>query len=428
MMLHAEIPEVRELLLKGQFGLEKESLRIDENGNMAHTPDPFPEDEHIVRDFCENQTEINTSVLKSAKEAVESLESHYVRIQKILAELPDREYLWPFSNPPYIRDEDDVPVAKFEGEDASKTEYRYYLADRYGRYKMAFSGIHVNFSFDEELLKRNFKYSGETDYKTYKNQLYVMLAKKMAVYGWILTAVTAASPLLDTSFVEKGREGGEVFNGMASVRCSETGYWNYFTPLLDYTDLQSYTDRMQYYVDEELLAFPTELYYPIRLKPRGKNDLNKLREDGVSHIELRMFDLNPLVPVGVDWRDVEFAHLLMVWLASTPDIKVTRKDQVQAVQNFKNAAHYDLKTVKIMIPGGEVHTVAHTAKDVISEMKEFYQDYPEEVHEILNFEYEKFVDAKNRYAWKVREEYSGEYVKKGMELAKKRAEEAIMKG
>ena len=427
-MLHAEIPEVRELLLEGQFGLEKESLRIDKNGNMAHTPDPFPEDEHIVRDFCENQTEINTSVLKSAKEAVESLEDHHIRIQKMLAKLPEREYLWPFSNPPYIRNESDVPVAKFEGEDAAKTEYRHYLSDRYGRYKMAFSGIYVNFSFSEELLQRNFKYTDETDYKEYKNKLYVMLAKKMAIYSWILTAVTAASPLLDISYVEKGREGGEVFNGMASVRCSETGYWNYFTPLFDYTDLKSYTDRMQYYVDEGLLSFPTELYYPIRLKPRGKNDLNKLREDGVSHIEMRMFDLNPLVPAGVDWRDVEFAHLLIVWLASTPDIQIARKDQVQAVQNFKNAAHYDLKTVKIMMPDGDVHSVAHTAKSIIAEMKEFYQDYPEDVHEILDFQMSKFTDPdNNRYAWIVRKEYSDEFVKKGLELAKKRADEALMK-
>lgn len=426
-MLHAEIPEIREVLLEGCFGLEKESLRIDENGYLAHTPDPFPENEHIVRDFCENQTEINTPVLKSAKEAVDSLESYYILIQKALAELPNREYLWPFSNPPYIRNEEDVPVAKFEGEDASKTEYRYYLSDRYGRYKMAFSGIHVNFSFSEELLEKNFKYSGETDYKEYKNQLYVVLAKKMAVYGWILTAITAASPLLDTSYVEKKREGGEVFNGMASVRCSELGYWNYFTPLFDYTDLRAYTDRMQYYVEEGLLAFPTELYYPIRLKPRGKNDLNKLREEGVSHIEMRMFDLNPLVPVGVDWRDVEFAHLLLVWLASTPDFEVLRKDQVQAVQNFKNAAHYDLKTVKIMTPDGEVHTVAHAAKNVITQMKEFYKGYPAEVHEILDFENSKFVDADNRYARKVRKQFAGEFVKKGLELAKQRAEEAVTK-
>ena len=426
-MLYAKIPEVRELLLQGEFGLEKESLRVDENGYLAHTPDPFPEDDHIVRDFCENQTEINTPVLKSAREAVDSLETYYIQIQKKLAKLPNREYLWPFSNPPYIRNEEDIPVAKFEGENAAKTEYRYYLSDRYGRYKMTFSGIHVNFSFDEELLKRSFHYSKEVDYDTYKNQLYVMLAKKMAVYGWILVAVTAASPLLDVSYMEKGREGAEVFNGMASVRCSEIGYWNYFTAIFDYTDINTYTDSIQKYVDDGLLAFPTELYYPIRLKPRGKNSLKTLREEGVNHIELRMFDLNPLVPVGVDWRDVEFAHLLLVWLAATPDQEVSRKDQVQAAQNFKNAAHYDLKTVKIVAPTGEVDTVALAARNVISSMKEFYKDFPEEVHEILDFEDEKFVDGDNRYAWKIRKEFSGEYVKKGLELAKKRFEEARLK-
>lgn len=426
-MLYAKMPEVRELLLQGEFGLEKESLRVDENGYLAHTPDPFQEDDHIVRDFCENQTEINTPVLKSAKEAVDSLETYYIQIQKKLAKLPNREYLWPFSNPPYIRNEEDIPVAKFEGENATKTEYRYYLSDRYGRYKMTFSGIHVNFSFDEELLKRSFRYSKEVDYDTYKNQLYVMLAKKMAVYGWILVAVTAASPLLDVSYMEKGREGSEVFNGMASVRCSEIGYWNYFTAIFDYMDIKSYTDSIQKYVDDGLLAFPTELYYPIRLKPRGKNSLKTLREEGVNHIELRMFDLNPLIPVGVDWRDVEFAHLLLVWLAATPDQEVSRKDQVQAAQNFKNAAHYDLKTVKIVAPTGEVDTVALAARNVISSMKEFYKDFPEEVHEILDFEDEKFVDGDNRYAWKIRKEFSGEYVKKGLELAKKRFEEARLK-
>lgn len=205
-MLHAEIADVKEVLLKGEFGLEKESLRVDKNGYLVHTRHPFPEDDHIVRDFCENQTEINTPVLKSAKEAVKSLEKYYLKIQRTLAKLPEKEYLWPFSNPPYIRNEDDVPVAVFEGENASKMEYRYYLSDRYGRYKMTFSGIHVNFSFDEELLRRDFRYQEESDFEIYKDQLYVNLAKQMAVYGWILVAVTAASPLLDTSYMEKGLE------------------------------------------------------------------------------------------------------------------------------------------------------------------------------------------------------------------------------
>ena len=103
-----------------------------------------------------------------------------------------RENLWPFSNPPYIGNEDDIPVAIFEGGRASKTAYREYLSDRYGRYKMAVSGIHFNYSFDEELLQRDFALSGETDYTEYKNQFYVVLAERAVAYGWLMVAVTAA--------------------------------------------------------------------------------------------------------------------------------------------------------------------------------------------------------------------------------------------
>lgn len=423
-MLHATDPEVRKLLLHGNFGLEKESLRVDENGYLAHTRHPFPYDDHIVRDFCENQTEINTPVHKSAHEAVEALNGYYQEIQKKLASLPNREYLWPFSNPPYIRNEDDIPIAHFEGGKASKTKYREYLSDRYGRYKMTFSGIHVNFSFADELLEKDFAVSGESDFTEYKNQLYVTLAEQVAACGWILVAITAASPLLDSSFVEKGTFDRDTFNGMASARCSEMGYWNFFAPIFDYSNIRAYADSIQRYVDDGLLKFPTELYYPVRLKPRGLNNLNTLREDGVNHIELRMFDLNPLVPCGVEEKDVAFAQLLLVWLASIPRQEFPHRAQVQAIQNFKNAAHYDLKTVKIVVPTGEVYTVTEAALKMLASMREFYHDFPDEIHKILDFEEAKFIDGDNRYAWKIRKQFADGYAQKGLALAKQRQEEA----
>ena len=423
-MLHIENPEIRELLLKGNFGLEKESLRVDGDGFLCHTWHPFPNDDHIVRDFCENQTEINTPVAHSPAEAVASLDHYYRKIQRVLRELSPREYLWPFSNPPYIRNEDDVPVAIFEGGRASKTEYREYLSDRYGRYKMAFSGIHFNYSFDEELLRKDFALSGATDFTEYKNELYIVLAERAVAYGWLMVAITAASPLLDSSFVEKGKFDHDHFSGMASVRCGEMGYWNFFAPVFKYTNVREYADSIQKYVDDGLLRAPTELYYPIRLKPRGKNILSVLRNEGVDHIELRMIDLNPLVPVGVEVKDVFFAQLLLVWLAATPRQPFSVKDQVQAVQNFKNAAHYDLKTVKIVVPDGTVYSVAEAALRVLGMMREFYRDFPADVQEVLDFQTAKFVDADNRYAWILRKQFADGYVKKGLELAKKRQEEA----
>ena len=58
---------------------------------------------------------------------------------------------------------------------------------------------------------------------------------------------------------------------MASVRCSELGYWNFFAPVFDYTNLTRYADSIQRYVDDGLIRYATELYYPIRLKPAGEN-------------------------------------------------------------------------------------------------------------------------------------------------------------
>lgn len=423
-MLHTDYPEVRELLLSGHFGLEKESLRIDGEGYLAHTRHPFPGDSHIVRDFCENQTEINTPVFDNAKDAVEALDAYYREIQRKLKKLPEREYLWPFSNPPYIKNEEDIPIAHFEGGEAGKTKYREYLSDRYGRYKMTFSGIHVNYSFDEELLRRDFARSGEQDFQEYKNQLYVVLAERAAAYGWLLVAVTAASPLLDGSFVEKKKYDEDAFNGMASVRCSEMGYWNFFAPVFDYTDVRAYADSIQKYVDEGFLKAPSELYYPVRLKPAGKNNLKQLKEQGVNHIELRMFDINPLVSCGLEERDVEFAQLFLAWLASTPREDFSKKAQVQAVQNFKNAAHYDLKTVKIVMPDGEVYPVTEAALRVLASMQEFYRDFPEGIQEILRFQEEKFRDSGKRYAFQIREQFGDGYVKKGLALAKQRQEEA----
>ena len=229
---------------------------------------------------------------------------------------------------------------------------------------------------------------------------------------------------MDSSFVEKGKFDTDTFNGLASTRCSELGYWNYFVPIFDYSNIRAYADSIQHYVDAGLLRFPTELYYPIRLKPRGENKLETLREQGVDHIELRMFDLNPLVPTGIEERDLAFAQLFLVWLASTPREEFSTKAQVQAVQNFKNAAHYDLKTVKIVPPSGKVCSVAHAALDVLDRMKAFYRDFPEEVRAVLNFQREKFIDAENRYAWKIRHTFDGGFVKKGLTLARQRQEEA----
>ncbi len=104
------------------IGLEKEALRVTRDGFFSHTPHPFAGDKYIVRDFCENQTEINTPPMGSPEEAVNSLLFHTKRLKKKLSQLDEPEILWRFSNPPYIRNEEDIPIAQFDGDEREKTE------------------------------------------------------------------------------------------------------------------------------------------------------------------------------------------------------------------------------------------------------------------------------------------------------------------
>ena len=58
-------------------------------------------------------------------------------------------------------------------------------------------------------------------------------------------------------------------------------------------------------------------------------------------------------------------------------------------------------------------------------MKEFYQDFPNEVMEVLDFEQNKFRNHENRYAWKVRQEFGKDFVKNGLEHAKQQQEAMV---
>ena len=438
-----QIKPFRDHLFCGTFGLEKEGLRVDANGRFAHTPHPFSDSDGIGRDFSESQTEINTGVCSTAEEVMEELSEKTTMIHRRLDALPEKEYLWPFSNPPYIRNELDIPIARFYGDEAYKTAYREYLSDRYGRYKMAFSGIHVNYAFDEQLLREVYEqfkkerctFSAENaqglscnigvpdagmGYRAFKDAFYLKLAAQCAAYGWIVTALTAASPVMDGSYMEKHAAGKDLFLGLASVRSSELGYWNFFAPVFDYSSLEAYVNGIRKYVNDGLIRNPSELYYPVRLKPRGDNSLSALQHEGVDHIELRMVDLNPLLYEGLDIRDVKFIQLFLVWLAFTPAKRFEIKDQVQAVQNFKNAAHYDLKTVKIVPSGGLAESVADASLEIIRRMQAFYEGFEKEVSEILAFEEDKLINPENRYAWQIYREYREGYFEKGLQLAKKR--------
>lgn len=411
---------LRSEIKNDEIGIEKESLRITSDGRLAHTPHPFDENEkNIDRDFCENQIEFISDIFTDSGKLVEHLEELH---DKTYAKLKENgEFLWPFSNPPYVSGEDDIHIAKFSDEHKQRENYRNYLANKYGKMKMLFSGIHYNFSFSDGFIRVAAQQNG-TDYSDFKNGLYLELAKKLTEYGWLIVYLTAASPLLDSSYIKFTVLNDRDLYRYASVRCGEAGYWNDFIPVLNYNSLKEYTDSIRRYIDHGLLKSSAELYYPTRLKPRGENTLENLKS-GVNHIELRINDLNPFSRVGILREDIDFIHLFILWLLSIEDTDFCDKKQTVAIKNIRTAALFDDRSELLNIDG-EALPIIEAARRVLNSVSEFTYRFFPEFTDAIAFQAAKLNISENRYADAVRTKFGENFTKLGLELAKKYAKEA----
>lgn len=419
---------IKENILKGGFGLEKESLRVDEDGYLSHTQHPFLGNRYIDRDFCENQVELITDPGVNADKAYEDLKIiHRETVKSLYTLETGKEVLWPFSNPPYVKGEDDIPVASFQGNLKNKEFYRQYLARKYGKKKMLFSGIHVNYSFALELLEEDYKGSHFQKFKDYKNDIYLNLAKKIVKYSWFIVYLTAASPLLDGSFFDDDQLGETVHKNLGSARCSEIGYWNDFIPILNYENIEKYVESIQKYVDNGQLKETSELYYPVRLKPKGINNIDNLRQRGINHIELRMIDLNPFSPINLMKEDIEFLNLLIIYLMSLDDEEFDETSQIRAIQNEKAAAKYDDKQINIEISDHQFVNIRQLSLELLYDMDEYFSDFHNHsLKNIIQFQRDKII-YHQRYVERVREEFSEDYVSLGLKKAKEYAQK-ICKG
>ncbi len=396
MLFDLENAVISKYIRQAEFGIEREGLRVNADGTLAQTPHPFENHKNIDRDFCENQIEFIGDVFTDPQKLNDQLLELQRYINKKLSE--SGELLWPFSNPPRISGEDEVPVAQYSGSLQSKSVYRQYLAQKYGKIKMLFSGIHLNFSFSEPLLKAAFENNTKNDYPEFKNEIYLRLASRLTEYAWLVVYLTAASPVSDGTV-------GTESNVYSSIRCSERGYWNHFVPLLDYSDLNSYISSIQKYIDDGNLRSVSELYYPVRLKPRGANSLDALAENGINHIELRVIDVNPLSSTGIIVEDIRFIHLLMLYLASLPEIDFSETDQIEAIRNIKEAAVFGNPDVR------------RRAELILSDIQRFTSKHFPEYSGVVDYQLGKLKPG-NSYAEIISRRFSSDYMENGIKLAR----------
>lgn len=370
----------------GGFGLERETLRVDKNGQLAQTPHPFT-DPHISRDFCDDQVELITPVCTDIETMLQELDTLDRDTRQTLANRD--EYIWLYSNPPILEKDSDILLAQYHGAEANKYAYRHHLEERYGKRRMLYSGIHFNVSFSLDYLKDRYEHEklSEETYAQFCDRFYFRLMKHLTHSSWLLVMLTAASPTYDKSLFETNVT-GTAFDGHASMRNGLQGYWNRFTPILDYTNLSTYLESVGRYVRSGMLLSAAELYMPIRLKPKGDNRLETLAETGVDHVELRMFDLNPLEPLGIAQEDLEFACLWMEYLTTLPDFEFTPHMQADAMTWHKDAALYDLEEISV-----QDKPALTVALDLLDSLCAYFSENADALH-ILEFERRKLTGTR----------------------------------
>ncbi|HAL36856.1 MAG TPA: glutamate--cysteine ligase [Polaromonas sp.] len=345
-------------LLGMRRGIEKESLRTQPGGGLALTPHPAAlgsalTHPNITTDFSESQMELVTSAHKSCEAALEELTQLHQFTYRALKDLGD-EMLWVSSMPCGLPTDETIPIARFglSNVGRARSVYRMGLSHRYGRRMQTISGIHYNWSLP-----------GVT------SEQYFALTRNFRRHAFLLLFLFGASPAVCPTFVagrqhELQRLAGHTLympHG-TSLRMGRLGYQSDAQASLavSYNSLEGYCASlqaalMQPYPPYEkvgirspggdynqlattLLQIENEFYGTIRPKRvifPGERPLHALRERGVEYVEVRLMDLDPFEPLGINAQTMRFldVFLLHCLLSDSPD------DTPQEIAELKHNQH-----------------------------------------------------------------------------------------
>lgn len=338
-------------------GIEKEGLRVDIQNHIAQTPHAATlgstlTHPSITTDYSEALLEFITPKLNSLQDSLEYLTDLHAYTLRNIGD----ERIWPASMPARLQGEESIPIADYGSSNIGtmKHVYRQGLAVRYGRTMQAIAGIHFNFSLPDEFWQHYQVMLGdEGSLQDFKSAQYFCLVRNFQRYSWLLHYLFGASPVLDSSFVE-GREHQLTqflpdtlgLEYATSLRMSDLGYQNSAQQQLQvsYCSLNDYVETLgkavrQVYppyqeiglqkngqwiqLNANILQLENEYYSDIRPKRvtnSGEKPIAALTSRGVEYIEVRILDINPYLPQGIDLSQGCFldAFLLHCLLANCP--------------------------------------------------------------------------------------------------------------
>ncbi len=320
------------LLKEGLFGIEKENVRVDTDGKLSMTPHNVllgnkETNPYITTDFSDSQVEMITPPLPSINEVHGFIET----IHDIITDSIGNELLWPQSTPPILPDENEIPIAKYGKEKIKNEIYREDLAKKYGKKRQMISGLHFNYSITDRFITQlQSKHFNDVTKQQLTNDLYLRITRNFMRYRWFIVWLFGQSPTSHDTLVVKSLQTGEdkklQCNKGVSTRTSPHGYRNKKDYYIDYTSLETFKQSIKDLVDAGELQFDKELYLPIRIKFD--------QQEEISHLEVRILDLDPYEKSGVSKVTLHFLHIfLMYCLLKDENSAFSEEEQLTSTKN-----------------------------------------------------------------------------------------------
>ncbi|MDU1935608.1 MAG: bifunctional glutamate--cysteine ligase GshA/glutathione synthetase GshB [Clostridium sp.] len=425
-------------ILRGNFGVEREGLRVGVKGELSRNKHPkvFGNkimNPYITTDFSESQLELITPVFNTSKEVYDFLNALY---DIVALEIGD-EYIWPESMPCIIPDDREIPIATFckckQGEEARA--YREELLRKYGGKIQLISGIHYNFSLDDDVLNKLYENSSKKeDFKTFKDNLYLKIVRNYLRYRWLLIYLLGSTGVVHSSYkgeclkkLDNISKGAYSCEGIVSYRNSDCGYGNRVTLFADYTSTREYVNSLKRFINDGLIQSPKEFYSSVR--PKGKNPnkiLESLLDEGIQYLEYRSIDINPFSKGGISLEDLEFLELFNLYLLFKEESNY--KDwQIDGLENQKNIARNGGLDIELIRDGEKVSKV-QWGLEILNEIRDINHILNLGKGELIDAQIEKIKDYKKTNTYRFIELVKEKgYIDSHLDLSKKYKKEAYTK-
>lgn len=371
-------------LRQARTGLEKESLRVSPEGRLSQHLHPAVlgstlKHPWITTDYAEAMLELITPPQARAADALEFL----LNIESFVYQHLGDELLWTTSMPCILGGADDIRIAEYGTSNAGRMKhiYRQGLAWRYGKTMQVISGVHFNYSIDENFWPVWHEREGkDLSLRAFRDQHYMGMTRNIQRYGWLVIYLFGSSPAICKSFLgdKPMPENMQVFNQNTlyephgtSLRMGNIGYTNskehekgihvcydsvdsytrslrqaIETPCPDYTQIGIKVDDEYRQLNANTLQIENEYYSTVRPKQplRGmEKPVDALTKRGIEYVELRSVDINPFHPAGLTQRQLAFLEVFMHFCLLQDSPTISKEERPHIDENHFRVAHQGRK-------------------------------------------------------------------------------------